>query len=95
MQRKANSQSTRKPIISTPQGACYWLFFADRHVSKRIYPEIIRKEGRDADATENESRKASDVKGKVAVCNFGTGDYDGTWDGVFLECFPSAGGGVV
>ena len=38
MQRKANSQSTRKPIISTPQGACYWLFCAGFNLVARDKP---------------------------------------------------------
>ena len=100
MQRKASSQSTRKPMASTPEGgSCYWLFYCGSacqqgNVSGN-YMDFKWKEGNDANGTENNSREESDIKGEMAVCDFGAGDYDGAWDGVFLECFSSAGGGVV
>jgi hypothetical protein len=60
-----------------------------------IYMDFKWKEGKDTNGTENNSREESDIKGEMAVCDFGAGNYDGAWDGIFLECFPSTGGGVV
>lgn len=56
--------------------------------------ETTRKEGRDVDVIENESRKVSDAKGKAVARNPGIGDHDGIRDGAPSERPLLVGGGA-